>query len=513
MHPPLAAVRTRAVPRDDREPTSIRLRNSDDIWKTDRSPDAPQSTPLHLLGRSEWLVQQVTKTHHQPKSTSAEEVHRELHGQNQSAHTNSPEVELKQPFPKPSIPARNPSRHLRNDPRPHRSSFHLPTDRTCGQIHADPIRHLNGIRFARPGLVVVRTKSFGRFAGGGRVPRRMSPPIEIPSLRDRFEVAFPPTFWRGNRVVVAVSGGADSISLLRLMDATGFLPPGELRAAHFHHGLRPSAEEDADFVSKTCRELQIPCQIGYWRANRPSTLGEAAARQARYAFLQSASEKVGARYLLIAHSAEDQAETILHQVLRGSGLRGLSGIPQTRNLTASLTLLRPLLAFRRQELRDYLESLRQSFREDPSNASPQFTRNRIRHQLLPLANSLLPNDIVESLCRLGRIADESQSAMESQAAKLLAQAVATEQSSASFTIDRSLLRASPPAVVRELLVLAWKQLEWPRGSMGFEQWEGLRKILVAQEDRSTTLPGAIAVIARGDRAWVAASGPANRVVP
>ena len=180
-----------------------------------------------------------------------------------------------------------------------------------------------------------------------------------------------------------------------------------------NHQLRGGeSEADEQFVSTLARELGLQFECDRLEAATIKTCSdgiEQAARSQRYLFLTNAAEKFGARYVACAHTADDQIETILHRMIRGTGIAGLAGIPRSRLLSPAVTLIRPLLEVRRTELVDYLALLGQPYREDSSNQDRRFTRNRIRHDLLPhLAEHYNPA-VGEALRRLARLAGESQS--------------------------------------------------------------------------------------------------------
>lgn len=185
----------------------------------------------------------------------------------------------------------------------------------------------------------------------------------------------------GDRVVCAVSGGADSVALLFGMYLLREKFQVELSAAHFNHHLR-GAESDGDeaFVRELCARYQIPLKLGEaWV--QPGEKGlEAAAREARYRFLRSLPGKVAT-----AHTADDNAETVLMHLLRGTGLKGLGGIAPV-----SGSIIRPMLNITRQEVEMFLEEYHLPHREDSSNAGDAFLRNRIRHGVMPLLRAENP---------------------------------------------------------------------------------------------------------------------------
>lgn len=187
----------------------------------------------------------------------------------------------------------------------------------------------------------------------------------------------------GHRLLVAVSGGADSVALAHLLKSLPFT----IVIAHIDHGLRKNSTADARFVAQLARSWDVPCVIQrvpvrpYAKARR---LGiEEAARHLRYAALAAQAKRLNCRAIVTAHHADDQAETVLFNVLRGAGAAGLSGMAPARRLADGCLLLRPLLTIGRRDLRDYGRSYQLPFREDPSNRDLGFTRNRLRHKTLP----------------------------------------------------------------------------------------------------------------------------------
>ena len=165
----------------------------------------------------------------------------------------------------------------------------------------------------------------------------------------------------GDSLLVALSGGLDSLVLLHLLRFGQGLPSFRLHAAHFDHRMRPGSEADSLWVKGLCQAWGVPLQKE--EAISPPA-SEEEAREMRYEFLFRAREGCGARWLLTAHHADDQAETVLFRALRGTGLHGLSGIPRRREPG----ILRPLLSFTREELEDYAGLRGVRSREDPSNA-------------------------------------------------------------------------------------------------------------------------------------------------
>jgi tRNA(Ile)-lysidine synthase len=313
-------------------------------------------------------------------------------------------------------------------------------------------------------------------------------------LERRLAESWPPPQWQDVTVLVAVSGGADSVALLRSLQAIKSGGDGSLAVAHFNHGLRGEAsDEDARFVQQLSKRLG--CHVGC--PADMTTASEEAARDARYEFLQRTAEQIGARYLVTAHTADDQAETVLHRIVRGTGLAGLSGMPRVRRLSEAVTLIRPLLEFDRQCLREYLTSLEQSFREDATNRDVAFTRNRIRHELLPqLAKDYNPA-VRDALLRLAGLAGESQEVIRAAVDELRSRCmIACEPGQMLF--DCLPLRESLPHVVRETLLICWREQQWPLQSMGYSEWDALAA-LVTGDDATRKFPGDVCAKKQGEQ--------------
>ena len=220
------------------------------------------------------------------------------------------------------------------------------------------------------------------------------------------------------RLGVAVSGGIDSMTLLhvvrRLASRSLFIPV----VLHFDHDLRPGSDEDRKFVEKAAREcgLEVHSEKRTLESREGSV--EEWARKARYAFLERAARKLALDAVVTAHHADDQAETVLFRLLRGTGIRGLAGIPPVRN-SGGLLILRPLLSVRRAEIIRYAEAQGVSHRDDPTNAEIVFARNRIRHQVLPFLMEHGNPQLIDGLCRTAEIIRGEDDYLEAHAAEEL----------------------------------------------------------------------------------------------
>ncbi len=316
-------------------------------------------------------------------------------------------------------------------------------------------------------------------------------------LETAFAHAWPAAEWRDVHVVLAVSGGADSMALLRaaLAAKQHYGGSGRLFAAHLNHGLRPAdASADEAWLAACCDRLNVALEVG--RCDVPARAAEqgdgleAAARDARYSFLRETAERLGARFVAVAHTADDQVETVLHRLIRGTGVAGLAGMPRNRPLSPSVTLVRPLLAVRRADVLKYLESIGQDYRSDETNADPRFTRNRLRHDLLPRLRAEYNADVDPALLRLAAQAEESQQLI-ARLARILCDRGMTI-SPGNIFVDCSALAAEPPILVREACKFAWDTAGWPLQNMGFDEWWQLATLICREGDGGLfNLPGGV----------------------
>jgi tRNA(Ile)-lysidine synthase len=262
----------------------------------------------------------------------------------------------------------------------------------------------------------------------------------------------------GDRLIVACSGGLDSTVLLHLLRFSPHLPRLELTAAHFDHRMRPESGEDAAWVAGLATAWGVQVCIG--RADRTLS-GEADARLARYEFLFRERAARAARWLLTAHHADDQAETVLFRVLRGSGPSGLRGIPAR----GPNGLLRPLLPFTREELEAYAQACRIAFRRDSSNNEMRYARNVIRHEILTRAEEAVAPGARRSLLRLARLSRLDEEAWRSLMPSLL-EGVVLESGPDRVVLARPAFLALHPGVRARVLRSIAETLGLPLGAVG-----------------------------------------------
>jgi tRNA(Ile)-lysidine synthase len=314
---------------------------------------------------------------------------------------------------------------------------------------------------------------------------------EVPLLEQVRSWLDRPGLDRGGGMVVAVSGGPDSVALLRALVTCG---AGPLVVAHVNHQLR-SAESDADqqFVEELARSLGLALRTGRIpvavQAEAEGDNLESVGRRVRYDWLVGVAQATGCRWIATGHTVDDQAETVLHRVLRGTGLQGLRGIAPRREVAPGIWVVRPLLAVTRADVLAYLESINQPYRQDSSNLDPRFTRNRIRHELLPLLAERYNPAIAGILTRLAAQAEEAWLEIEALARELLVRAE-RPRACEILVFDRGALAAAPPPRVREMFRLVWVREAWPQGDMTFAAWDRLAA-LVHTTAGSLDLPGSV----------------------
>jgi tRNA(Ile)-lysidine synthase len=328
----------------------------------------------------------------------------------------------------------------------------------------------------------------------------------LESLLQKFSTDASPHLWRDVHVVVALSGGPDSVALLRatveLKHVSG--GKGNVFAVHVNHKLR-GAESDCDaaWCGRLCDELGVSLQVlsaeVEARALADGDGLESAAREERYRVLTDAAEARGARYLFMGHTRNDHVETIVFRLLRGTGIRGLAGIPAIRTLTPSLTLCRPLIRCTRDEVLAYLAERGQPHRLDSSNTDRAFMRNRIRTELLPLLRTEYNAGLDEALVRLAAQAGELQAFVETQAKETL-EAARKWTSAVGFAISTVALHDTPPLLVGEAIRLAWREAGLPEQAMTREWWNDLTRLTRrGASNRVLNLPGNVrAELYRGE---------------
>ena len=295
----------------------------------------------------------------------------------------------------------------------------------------------------------------------------------------------------GDRVLIGVSGGADSVALLLAL--VELAPPLalDLHVLHVDHHLRADSARDAAFVEALATGLGVPIAVARVRVASGGSL-EAAARAARHGALDAEAARLGARRIALGHTADDQAETVLMRLLEGAGVRGLAAIPPVRG-----RIVRPLIETRRRDIEFALRSTGVEWIEDPTNRDPKFLRNRIRHEVLPLLASAVAADVVPALTHAASLARQATTALDHLATRDLDR-LAVVEADGAITLPVSALRELPSFVAPEVLRQAAARLG---GSGPLRAWahRGLARVASSPPARRPFRLGGITVEVSGDR--------------
>ncbi len=291
----------------------------------------------------------------------------------------------------------------------------------------------------------------------------------------------------GLRIGVACSGGPDSVALLSALITIVPLRGYRLTVLHVNHGLRPEADQEQDMLQALCQQWQVPLKVKTLQPPHGLTGIEAWARAARYAFFQQRTAACPLDYVATAHTQDDQAETVLFHAMRGSARRGLAGIPPVRDNW----LIRPLLNCSRREIEVYVKEKKLSYVTDPSNADMRFTRNRIRHVLLPFLEQEFSPQIRRHLASLAETTREEEDWLEGLATS--ARVRITEHDG---SLSLLALNTEPSALRPRIL------RQWVEGSVQDLKTAHVLRLRALSEGKirgTVQLPGRKSVVREGTR--------------
>lgn len=278
------------------------------------------------------------------------------------------------------------------------------------------------------------------------------------------------------RIVVGFSGGPDSMTLLHILLA--LVPQWQLTLslAHLNHQIRLEADADVAFVEKIAKDLHLPLHVRTVNVPRLAEQRrvsiEEAARDARYRFFAEVAQEAGADAVALAHHADDQAETILMRLIRGSGMRGLQGIPIKRPLVPGISVIRPLLEVSREEIVYYLRSQNLSFLLDQSNEDVSMTRNKVRLQLLPLLEKEYNRNIRQVIRQTAALLSEDEAYLSEICAQIYP-SLLLERSTKAVRLNAQKLRMQPGNLQKRFVRHAFEEIS------GLEQlhWQHVTDIV------------------------------------
>ncbi|MGC1307499.1 MAG: tRNA lysidine(34) synthetase TilS [Phormidesmis sp.] len=307
-----------------------------------------------------------------------------------------------------------------------------------------------------------------------------------------------------SHVLMAVSGGQDSLCLARLLIDLQVKWQWSLRLVHCDHSWRDDSADNASHVLALAEQWQVPASLSV--ASSP-LVSEAAAREWRYGVFAQVAREQGDRYVVTGHTASDRAETVLYNLIRGSGIDGLSSLPWHRPIDTReppVELVRPLLSFTRQETKDFCEQQQLPVWEDGSNADLRFRRNRIRQELLPYLQQHFNPKVERALAQTADLTAADIHYLQGQAEQLYSQVI-TESSSATdrpvWEVDCGKLASAPLALQRRVIrQLLQKGLPQPPN---FQQIENIVALLNAPNgSRTQTYPGGLSAQVRKPNIWI-----------
>lgn len=292
---------------------------------------------------------------------------------------------------------------------------------------------------------------------------------------------------RGEKILVSVSGGIDSMALLDLSAKLKTRLKIEIAVAHFNHQLRgKESDEDEAFVRSASKEYGFDCYVENADTNRIAENEklsiQEAARNLRYAFFTKLRRSIGFQKIATAHNADDNAETIILNILRGSGIHGLTGIPVFKKDTL---IIRPLLFAQRETIREYVESNQIKFREDSSNLKSDYTRNFLRNELLPLIRDNINPNFTKAIGRTSEIFNQLEEYIQKEIETVLKQIIILRTDN-EMGIDLVVFQNQPTFIQEHLLLFLAK--EFTSSEIEFNTIKSMLSISQAETGSYCSLP-------------------------
>ncbi len=320
----------------------------------------------------------------------------------------------------------------------------------------------------------------------------------------------------GASVVVGVSGGADSVALLAALCELGRQPGRGYRvtAAHLNHQLRREADAEQHFTESLAARLGVECRLEQRDVAAEADLGgqslEQTGRRLRYEFLRRVAEQVGAGYVAVAHHADDQVETVLFRLLRGTHLRGLGGMPAVRDLDADVKLIRPLLGVRRAEIEEFCRRRGLAWCADSSNQDRKFSRNFIRHELLPRLREGVNPRVDSALVRLANSARQIEQHLDRLGSEVLAEALRqpADGRDGRVELDLQALSRQTELIRGYAIRAALERAGLPMGGITADHIAALARMAVGGDATAMDLPAGWAATTDG-RALMICPGPGS----
>ncbi len=311
---------------------------------------------------------------------------------------------------------------------------------------------------------------------------------------------------KGDQVVAAVSGGADSVCLLHILVSLRNILECEIRVVHVHHGLRGAeADRDAEYVRELSDMWEVPCLVvykdaaGYAGVHGMSV--EEAGRELRYQVFDEEARRTGARRIAVAHHQGDQAETILHNLFRGSGLKGLGGMAPVRG-----KIIRPLLVLRRDEILEYLDTRGIGCCADSTNMSMDYTRNRIRHKVIPMICREVNSSAVEHIAAAGELLSQAEQYFDQEARRLWLENRRGGERPGQWGIEARVLTGLPPILKGYVVMDMMGELADSRKDISSVHVEGILDLAEGGTGRTCSLPYGLRARKEYGMVWLEKAG-------
>lgn len=309
-----------------------------------------------------------------------------------------------------------------------------------------------------------------------------------------------------DKIVLGVSGGADSVCLLFLLLEYAKRTPLELAVVHVNHLIRPDAGEDAEYVRQLCVQNGIPFHLAEEdvreRARREKCSEEDAGRRVRYEAFAKVAGEWGARKIAVAHTCDDNAETMLMHLFRGSGLSGLCGIAPVResvyeednalsvdkegSAEGGVWIIRPLLPLRRQEIEVYLQEIGVTWRNDSTNESDDYARNRIRHHIMPYAQDHISQNAADRMQGTAELLRETEDFLEQETERALQRCMVADVG--KLILCRDVFQTLHPAIQKRILFRLAKELSPTGKDISRIHVEDMLRVIGQEGNRSLNLP-------------------------
>ena len=304
-----------------------------------------------------------------------------------------------------------------------------------------------------------------------------------------------PLFVRGATFIIGASGGPDSTALAHVLHNLQYELGFHLHIAHYNHNLHRNAKQDQKFVEQLAKQFNVPYSVGHWRHPKELKKGslEDAARRRRFQFFSRLAKKINAQAVILAHTEDDLAETVLMRILRGTGLQGLRGILPNRKID-DICYIRPLLSVKKDEILTYLKKKNISYCIDPTNKETKFFRNKIRLELLPLLSKQYNRNIKKLLTNMADNISTDYSYLESQSQKLFTRLAKCSSNNKNVRIDLKQYSLQHPALKRMIIRNGIKQLKGNTNRFTLTHFREIEDFLQNRPQKSTVhLPRNISI--------------------